>query len=223
MLLPNWPEKYDRFLMPHILESKREKIKFTTDALERINRSFNNPNAITNPDAITLEELKFAVATIRTRQAQWFKPKKHPKWFYETKECGAIAPLFDMINHGPVPNCEWATSLEDGLVLRALESIDANQELLINYRGVGAKQNVDMLATYGFTSSDISSQKLEFTYSELIKACQVLLFMKKEDCELRIELANHLAAPDHIDMDCNTKNTILQHVTSEEWPMKGLF
>ena len=43
--------------------------------------------------------------------------------------CGALVPLFDLLNHEDGPNCEW--SADDGAKIWAQRDIEGGEELFI--------------------------------------------------------------------------------------------
>ena len=58
------------------------------------------------------------------------KFRDYPDWL-ETDEgdCGALVPLFDLLNHEEDPNCEWGA--DDGAKIWADRDIEVGEELFI--------------------------------------------------------------------------------------------
>lgn len=66
----------------------------------------------------------------------------------EGVDCVVMAPFVDMVNHSFSSNASVTWAQPSQISLRAKTHIPAGAEVLINY---GAKTNVELMTTYGFT------------------------------------------------------------------------
>lgn len=49
----------------------------------------------------------------------------------ENEGCGALAPVFDMLNHSNEPNCDWES--DDGAQITIESKVKKGEELFISY------------------------------------------------------------------------------------------
>ena len=89
------------------------------------------------PNRFTFDEFHIAHLTGATRIKEDIYPEgiKSPKWIHIDEEdgyCGALAPVFDMINHSSAPNCMWDYD-SDSVKIITLRSIEKDEELFIDY------------------------------------------------------------------------------------------
>ena len=59
-----------------------------------------------------------------------------------------LTPVFDLLNHSVNPNAKLVATAEGQLVLQAIESISANEEITIDYQ---VYDDAKLLAIYGFS------------------------------------------------------------------------
>ena len=59
--------------------------------------------------------------------------KNLPGWMsdIENEGCGALAPVFDMLNHSNEPNCDWES--DDGAQISIESKVKKGEELFISY------------------------------------------------------------------------------------------
>lgn len=210
-----WPEEYDQFLMKHVQQMRTTAISDFEIRYERIDEVYNKSNW---KDKITPDEFHYAYAAVFTRYFSYNMPENSPAWFRlqtDIDSCGAIAPIFDLMNHNWYATCNWFT--DDGMLIKAGGKIEAGQELLIGY-GDNTLQNARTVQSYGYTTSDASQieEKIEFTKDELIQACISRFSLSQKLCELRVdhamEMANHEMS--YVDYNCDMETTVVRYVSS---------
>ena len=62
------------------------------------------------PDRFTFEQFHTAHLNVVSRFKDDVYPDNqptHPGWLDDDEICGSMAPIFDMVNHSPDPNCFW--------------------------------------------------------------------------------------------------------------------
>jgi len=123
-----WPAKFDKFLTGHVLEAKQTSVSDFEIRYERIQETFNKKNP---RNVITADEFHYAYAAVYTRYFNFPTPEEAPEWFWKQDACGAIGPVFDMLNHNWYANCEWWT--DDGMLIKTNAKIEEGQELFISY------------------------------------------------------------------------------------------
>ena len=131
MVLINWPDKYDHFLMKSVLDTKERLQDRFKQRYDRIDKSYNTQHRMT---WVREEELKHAYLTIKSRAIKWPVPtdkrvSDHP---ITLKHCLALAPVFDLFNHNSKPNCEWKVT-SSVLEIVATEDVKPGQELFVTY------------------------------------------------------------------------------------------
>ena len=89
------------------------------------------------PNRFTFDEFHIAHLTGATRIKEDIYPKgvESPKWIHIDEDdgyCGALAPVFDMINHSSTPNCMWDYD-SDSVKIITLRSVEKDEELFIDY------------------------------------------------------------------------------------------
>ena len=102
-VLEFWPDKYDQFITDRILQNK---LNSQADFEARFNKIKQNYNSQHLETRVTRDEFHFAVASVFTRYLGAEYTGTAPEWFDNTVGCGAVAPVFDMLNHQTSPNCD---------------------------------------------------------------------------------------------------------------------
>ena len=93
-----------------------------------------------------------------------------PNWLDYEEGCGALVPIFDMVNHSHDPNCDW--NIDDGVEIYADEPIQKGSELFIQY---GPQFNDRLVQYYGFSlprMNNVSYQHATKNSFFLKKHCQ---------------------------------------------------
>ena len=59
----------------------------------------------------------------------------------ENEGCGALAPVFDMLNHSNEPNCDWES--DDGAQITIDDKVKKGDELFISYGQRNGSSHLD--------------------------------------------------------------------------------
>ena len=99
------------------------------------------------PNRFTFDEFHVAHLTGATRIKEDIYPEgvQSPKWIHIDEDdgyCGALAPVFDMINHSSTPNCIWDYDSNSVRII-TLRPIEKDEELFIDY---GYRKDATILA-----------------------------------------------------------------------------
>jgi len=108
----------------------------------------------------------------------WLKSSQHDR--------GSLCPWFDMCNHSEDPSVRYDYSADNGMVLRAIDDIQADSEIFISY---SSRSDDELVADYGFClpPGENDASGLEFRLEEFEELMIQRLYVNPKLIELVLE------------------------------------